>query len=80
MTFLWFDSPLLAFESQFLLYLTVFFLTFVLQHIFGGKDDENPVRVVVGTVPPVLCLCLRHLQDGADLQKADLQDLLPGRY
>lgn len=56
------------------------FFSFVLQHIFGRKDDENPVRVVDGTVPPVLCLCLRHLQDGANLQEADLQGLLQPRH
>lgn len=72
-------QPILVFESQLLLNITDFF-SFVLQHIFGRKDDENPERVVDGTVPPVLCLCLRHLQDGANLQEADLQGLLQPRH
>lgn len=38
------------------------------------------MRVVDGTVPPVLCLCLRHLQDGTNLQEADLQGLLQPRH
>lgn len=37
MTFLWFDSPLLAFESQFLLYLTDFFFLSSCSTFLEGK-------------------------------------------
>lgn len=73
-------QPILVFESQLLLNITDFFLSSCSTFLEGKKDDENPERVVDGTVPPVLCLCLRHLQDGANLQEADLQGLLQPRH